>query len=180
MLGPDRNRLLPAALAGAGFLAVALAALPAMAESSVVIRDFVLSRGIDNREPVDSTDFFRPADGRAVAFVRIHNTGGPTQVSFVWHHGERSHAVVPMNVGTSPGWRTWSSVNLQPGAWRVALVDAQGEVLAERAFTVGYDPASPVASGTDDMPSARGGMGASIGEAIGRDEVPASAVYPMR
>ena len=47
------------------------------------------------------------------------------------------HGSVWLNVGTSPGWRTWSSANLRPGNWSVALIDAGGSVLVQRSFIVG-------------------------------------------
>ena len=176
----QRNGLISAALAGAGFAVVSLTALPAIAGDSVIIRDFVLSRGIENREPVEPTSFFRADDGKAVAFARLHNSGTPTSVSFIWRHGERNHAVVPMHVGTSPGWRTWSTVNLQPGSWRVALVDSRGEVLMEQAFTVAPDSPVPIASETDSMPGLeRDREGASDYPMQGA-ETPASVIYPMR
>ena len=177
---PDRKGIVSAALAGAGAVLLSLAALPAMAESSVVVRDFVLSRAIENREPVDATDAFRTDDGKAVAFARIHNNGAPTSVRFVWHHGDRNHAVVPVTVGTSPGWRTWSSVNLRPGHWRVALVDASGEVLLEKAFTVAPDWNAPVATGTDRMEGGREEIGGPAEQVLDPAEIPASATFPMR
>ncbi len=57
-------------------------------------------------------------------------------MTFKWHFGAEEYAEVQMRVGTSPGWRTWSSANLRPGGWRVELVDANGVVLMERRFTV--------------------------------------------
>ncbi len=47
------------------------------------------------------------------------------------------HGSVWLNVGQSPGWRTWSSANLRPGNWSVTLVDAGGSVLVQRSFIVG-------------------------------------------
>ena len=80
-----------------------------------------------------------------------------------------------MNIGTSPGWRTWSTANLRPGNWRVALVDASGAVLTEKAFTVGPLPAAPVAAQgvRDDAAGPAGGFGSA-------DDTPASVVYPPR
>ena len=166
---PARKKILSAALAGAGFIACGLASLPAVAESSMVVRDFVLSHGIEGREPISNTESFRVEDGKAFAFARINNTGVPTRLSFVWNHGDRHHATVPVTVGTSPGWRTWSTVTLRPGTWHVKLVDDGGEVLLEKAFTVGYGMSGPMAS-----PS---GSGPDEG---GPSDVPASVVYPGR
>ncbi|MBT5049456.1 MAG: DUF2914 domain-containing protein [Rhodospirillaceae bacterium] len=172
MMRLTRNRILSAALAGAGFVACGLASLPAVAEGSMVVRDFVLSHGIEGREPISNTDSFHVEDRKAFAFVRIHNTGAPTTMSFVWNHGERHHATVPVTIGTSPGWRTWSNIKLQAGDWHVKLVDGGGEVLLEKAFTVGprmADPMTPMASPSN------GGQ-----EMRGPRDIPASVAYPSR
>ncbi len=107
---------------------------PAHADQALVIRDFVLSRGINEREPVDITYSFLSSDKRAYAFLRINNLGAPTNVSVVWHYEDRIHAAIELEIGTSPGWRTWSSANLRPGWWRVELLDHEGLVLAEHSF----------------------------------------------
>jgi len=108
----------------------------AYAEGDLVVQDLILSRGIYQREPADTAESFELSDERAYAFARISNEGPLTNVSFVWHYGSNIHAIVDLNVGTSQGWRTWSSAKLKSGDWRVELVTEGGEVLAERAFTV--------------------------------------------
>lgn len=145
-------RLAGAAL-GALLAVPFLAAQPAVAQSSVVIRDFVLTHGIHEREPVGTTETFASADERGYAFARIANDGSPTQISFVWYYGEEMHASIDMNIGTSSGWRTWSSVNLKPGNWRVKLQDAGGAVIAERAFMVEPSGAATATSGMNDQSS---------------------------
>lgn len=169
---PARNRILSAVLAGAGFVALNLASSPAMAEGSIVVRNFVLSHGIHEREPISETETFNVEDGKAFAFARIQNTGDPTLVSFVWEYGDTVHATVPVNVGASPGWRTWSTAKLRSGNWRVKLVDDQGEVLLEKAFTVGPNSDNSVA----DVGSETGVSGDS---AI-TDDIPASISFPNR
>lgn len=176
MMRPTRNKILSATLASAGYVVCSLAALPAMAEGAVVVRNFVLSHGIEGREPINNTESFRVEDGKAFAFARIHNTGAPTTMSFVWNHGERHHATIPVTVGTSSGWRTWSTVKLRPGNWHVKLVDGGGEVVLEKAFSVGPGSpdymtpmASPSNGGSDD-----GGM------MRGPRDTPASVEYPRR
>ncbi len=123
---PTRSRILSAALAGAGFVVFNLAPLPAMADGSIVVRNFVLSHGIHEREPISETESFHVDDGKAFAFARIQNTGDPTMVSFVWEYGTTHYATIPVNVGASPGWRTWTAAKLRSGHWRVKLVDADG------------------------------------------------------
>ncbi len=172
MMSPTRNQILSAALAGAGFVAFNLASLPAMADGSIVVRNFVLSHGIHDREPISDTESFHVGDGKAFAFARIQNSGDPTMVSFVWEYGDTTHAKVPMNVGTSPGWRTWSTAQLRSGNWRVKLVDAHGEVLLEKAFTVESNSGGSVADVRDEM-------GDPDDSAI-YDDIPASVTFPVR
>ena len=145
--------------AGAAWAVSAVAASPAMAGTSLVIRDFVLTHGIYERGPVGTTDSFSIDDGRGFAFVRIANEGAPTTVSFVWMYGTETHANISMNVGTSSGWRTWSSVNLKPGKWRVDVMSNDGTILAQRSFMVDNPMSQPQTSSketkTSPQPAAR-------------------------
>lgn len=126
----------------------------ASAEEGIVLKDFVLTHGIENREPVDAAGGFDLSDGQAYAFVRMFNDGPPSDVSVVWIYEGDEHARVDLNIGTSTGWRTWSSANLKPGHWTVRLVDAHGMTLDERDFSVGsayaqdYDGDMSPASGS--------------------------------
>lgn len=122
-------------------LALGLAAIPALvrpahADGSVIIRDFVLTRGIEAREPVDAAESFAVTDQQAYAFARIANDGQPTTVVVRWRYEDEVHAEVDLTIGTSTAWRTWSSANLKPGHWNVELIAPDGLVLAERSFTV--------------------------------------------
>jgi len=102
----------------------------------LIIRDFVLTHGVEAREPADRTESFRTTDGQAYAFLRIANDGPPTDVTVQWRYEGAVHGTVDLGIGSSPGWRTWSSANLKPGDWTVEVRDAEGVVLAERRFTV--------------------------------------------
>lgn len=131
-----------AVLVGAAWTFSVFAVQPAEAAGSLVIRDFVLTHGIYEREPVGTTDSFNLDDGRAYAFVRVANDGEPTQLSFVWRYGNETHATINMNIGTSSGWRTWSSINIKPGNWLIEVKSADGMVLAQRSFMVEAPAAS--------------------------------------
>ena len=120
----------------ATIIASSLTIRSAQADQTLVIRDFVLSHGINEREPVDITYSFLPSDERVYAFLRVNNLGAPTRVSFVWYYEDRVHATVDQDIGTSPGWRTWSSANVRSGQWRVELRGHDGLVLAEHSFVV--------------------------------------------
>jgi hypothetical protein len=133
-------------LAGAAVAFSLFAAGPVQAGSAMMVRDFVLTNGIYEREPVNTTEDFMTSDGTAYAFARINNDGEPSKVSFIWQYQGSEHASVDQTIGTSGSWRTWSSVNLKPGDWRVQLVTEDGRVIAERTFKVD-DTMSPT-SGT--------------------------------
>jgi len=168
MKRPTRNKILSAALS--------LAALPVMANGSIVVRSFVLSHGIHEREPISDTETFNVDDGKTFAFARIQNDGDPTMVSFVWERDNVEHATVPVSVGASSGWRTWSTAQLRSGNWRVKLVDAQGEVLLEKAFTVGDSFDGSVSSPSQAVQSDIGGPS----DSNFNDDIPASVTFPMR
>jgi hypothetical protein len=137
MSNPLRIVRLPAALVGASLAILGIAAQPALAGDKVVVRDVVLTHNVAERMPTDSVDGFSADTDVGFAFVRISNSGDPTQVKVVWSRNGVEQGAVPLNVGTSSGWRTWSSTNLQPGNWRVQVVDANGGVLSQKDFTVG-------------------------------------------
>ena len=93
-------------------------------------------------------------DGKAFAFAQIQNTGDPTMVSFVCEYDKTHYATIPVNVGASPGWRTWSTAKLRSGNW---LLDANGEVLLEKAFTVEPNSTGNVAMPENGMQVEMGG-----------------------
>ncbi len=137
MIGSIKKFGLPMALFGATLAVSTLAAGPAAAEGELVVRDFVLTNDVVDREPTNEAAAFTTRDEKAFAFARINNTGAPTTVRVVWRHEGMEHGSVWLNVGMSSGWRTWSSANLRPGNWSVTLVDAGGSVLVQRSFIVG-------------------------------------------
>jgi hypothetical protein len=167
MMTSARFSRLAGALLGAVLAVAVPTAQPAAAQDSIVIRDFVLTHGIYEREPVGRTEAFASGDGRGYVFARIANDGAPTRISFLWYRGEDLHAAIDATIGTSAAWRTWSSVNLQPGQWRVKLRDAGGRVIAERAFTVAAEGTASADARTDEPTatvSARGGGGGAASE----------------
>ncbi len=110
---------------------------PALAaEHTIEVREFVLTRSIEAREPADETEGFAATDERAYAFARIANTGDPVTVIFVWRQGDKVHSVYTATIGPSPGWRVWSHITPRAGPWRVVLATESGKIIAERNFSV--------------------------------------------
>lgn len=166
MSNPHRFVRVPAALAGAALTVLGLAAQPALAADKVVVRDIVLTNNVAERMPTDSVDAFAADADVGFAFVRISNSGDPTQVKVVWSRAGVEQGAVPLNVGTSSGWRTWSSTSLRPGNWRVQVVDANGGVLSQKDFTVG--PRAVASQPQQD--------GVAQRDSVSRDNMPALRV----
>lgn len=57
-------------------------------------------------------------------------------VFFRWYHENELFFEMNSKIGVSPHWRTYSSIGLQPGSWRVQLVDRDGNLLEEIQFRV--------------------------------------------
>ena len=90
-------RAMSAAVVAATLSLGLFVAQPAQA-GSVVIRDFVLTHGINEREPMGTTEQFAMNDQRGFAFARLNNDGAPTNVSFVWEIDNQVHASIDMSV----------------------------------------------------------------------------------
>ena len=78
-----RRRTLAAAASCAALIGCLAVGGPAHADNDLVIRDFVLTHGVYQREPIDTAESFSPADERGTIFARITNEGAPTNVTVV-------------------------------------------------------------------------------------------------
>ncbi len=105
-------------------------------EDTLYIIDFLLCRDVVEREPIDIVQSYTMDDERAWAFARIHNTTGMHNVEFRWFYEDEEYFFMDSRVGDSPNWRTYSSVTLQPGAWRVEILNKYGTQLREIRFHV--------------------------------------------
>lgn len=130
-----------AALAGLVLGALSVTATPAFAEMTV--RDFILTTGVNDREPVDNINAVQASDGsgKVTIFARIKNTGEKSSAIFVWYKGDAERARKTVNIGASSGWRTWSLSAVDVGTWRVLVADGEGNVLAEKTFEVAGEAA---------------------------------------
>lgn len=130
-----KHPLLPTLLA-LPFLLLAGAPAEVAAQDGISV-EIVVTTGVEDREPVDATAAFPLEVGRVYAWMRV--TGATDQaIQVVWGH-DLDVFTVPLEIGGSP-WRTWSSKNIPPewaGEWIVEVQDAEGNVLASSAFTVG-------------------------------------------
>ncbi|MGM0576167.1 MAG: DUF2914 domain-containing protein [Myxococcota bacterium] len=108
--------------------------------------DAALCLDVERREPVGvGTDFGDDVE-RLTAWVKVDNPGAPTTVTMIWRHEGEERARLTLDVGTSPGWRTWSRKHVRPGDtgdWAVEVRDEDGRTLRTVAFRV--HPAGAIA-----------------------------------
>ena len=103
---------------------------------TLYVREMVLAQDVVERTPIDVVQAFDVSDGEAWAFARIFNTGPLRNVIFKWYYEESLYYTFEAKVGTSKNWRTYSSVTLREGAWRVEMEDHKGNQLKEIRFHV--------------------------------------------
>lgn len=119
---------------------VSLVVIPATAAlaQQLQVEDAAVCTNVVDRQPVDSAASFPASVGRLYCFNRIVGAQDPTQVIHAWYYGDEERARVTLSVNGS-NWRTYSSKLIQPheiGAWRVEVLDADGNTLETVQFEV--------------------------------------------
>jgi len=97
-----------------------------------------ICKDVIDREPVDSGTSFVATVGKLYCFTKITGAQSPTQVTHVWLFDGTERARVDLAVGAA-SWRTFSSKIIQEhelGAWRVDVMDPEGNVLKTLEFEV--------------------------------------------
>ncbi len=107
-----------------------------MNRDTLFVIDFVLAKDVLEREPVEIVDSYNIDDSRAWSFARIHNSEMMQNIHFEWYHDDELYFEMSTRIGISSDWRTYSSVTLQPGHWRVVLKDRHGQALDKIRFDV--------------------------------------------
>jgi hypothetical protein len=114
---------------------------PAMHEEETVelgVSVAAICRDVVDREPVDSGNSFTADVGKLYCFTKITGAQFPTHVTHVWSFDGTERARVELAVNAA-SWRTFSSKIIQAhelGAWRVEIVDPEGNVLKTLEFEV--------------------------------------------
>ena len=105
----------------------------------IAIKRLVVSRGVENREPIAAAETFSIQDGtRLYAFVEVDNPSleeTEINVSFETPDG-RSRGAIPLHVGPGARWRTWAQTRFADveGTWTVSVRDAKGVLLCQTMF----------------------------------------------
>lgn len=113
-------------------------AASAYAVDGLQVEGAAICENVVDREPVDAGSSFPVSVGRLYCFTKIVGAGSPTEVTHVWYFGDAERGRVTLSVGGS-NWRTYSSKIVQEheaGAWRVEVLDADGNTLETVEFEV--------------------------------------------
>jgi hypothetical protein len=106
----------------------------------------LLTSDVVEREPTTRSAEIRGERGnvgRVFFYTEVRGLSGQ-QLRYRWERDGHLEAEMPMQVGTSWRWRTYSRKDLLPdqtGEWRVQLLDEADRVLAEATFVYRTDPA---------------------------------------
>jgi hypothetical protein len=109
-------------------------AVSELAKSDLEVVEFVLAQQIDAREPKNIVENFNKENQRGYAFARL-SSPEIKDVTFIWFREGKEYSRYKTTVQAAKKWRTFSSVKLRPGHWKVQLV-SNDAVLAEKAFTL--------------------------------------------
>ena len=116
-------------------IACFLGLLPLHSDDTPLVADRVkvvegaICHSVDKRQPINIIGSNNPAStklGKLYCWTKVFNAYEPTKVIHVWYWQNTKMAEVPLDVGRSPGWRTWSSKRIQShqkGEWRVEVLD---------------------------------------------------------
>ncbi len=117
--------------------AVVQAAAEAQSDAATDLKlvEFVLANEIVSREPKEVVESFTEGGDRGFAFARI-NSKATTEVTFLWTRNGHECARIKSPIQAAKTWRTYSSVKLRSGDWKVQLLDQNKVVLAEKSFSV--------------------------------------------
>lgn len=103
-----------------------------------------LGSAIADRDLVGEATRFEADGGRIYARLVVDNPGPEATLTMVWRRDGHVVQSLPVTVGHSPRWRTWSYKTLREadvGRWTVEVQDAEGTPIAEAAFEVVPPPA---------------------------------------
>ncbi len=100
---------------------------------------FLLTRGVEGREPLEATATFKPGE-KVYAFLEVANADGSTHaLSLRWVKEDANIGEpVALTIGASPHWRTWSWRRApdQAGSYRCLVETEDGQQVAEMPFHV--------------------------------------------
>lgn len=112
---------------------------PDFAHPTLEVVDYGLGTGVENRQLTGQADSFDLSVGKVWAWIKVNNSGDPSQVTMVWKRDGEESWRIDLNVGTSPAWRTWSRKTIRKwdaGIWTVDILAPDGTMIESIEFEV--------------------------------------------
>ena len=106
---------------------------------SLTVEEFEFGTAMENREIVNPDSSFSADVGQVYCFTRITGADTETSITHIWYLDGVEMATVELTV-RGPNWRTWSTKTIfsdWTGEWSVDVLDAEGNLLRSKSFTVG-------------------------------------------
>ncbi len=100
--------------------------------------EVVVTTGIQDRIPVDAIQSYAASVESLYCYCRMIGVRSEATIEHVWYHNGREVSRISLPVRSS-NWRTWSKKTIPAGgrgAWRVDVLDDQGEILGSQGFTL--------------------------------------------
>ncbi len=135
------------------FIIITLVTIPAMAQTpstpdttqkaaatekpgqTISATKIAFCTGVENRDPVGEASEFAPSVGKLYCWSDIANTGEATTITHVWYFNDNEMGRVELPI-KYPRNRVWSSKTIyenSAGAWRVDILDSNGDKITEKA-----------------------------------------------
>ncbi|MFH1282818.1 MAG: DUF2914 domain-containing protein [bacterium] len=98
-----------------------------------------LGTGIEEREVVGESEIFDlNVSNKVYCWSCVKGAEEPTKILHKWYYGDNMISEISLNIAY-PRHRTWSYKTITPdmaGAWKVEVIDNEGNLLGVKAFSV--------------------------------------------
>ncbi len=94
---------------------------------------------VETRTPEEIGIVFPDSIGKVYCFTMVQNLGSIQSVTHEWSFEGNTISIIPMEIGRSHYWRSWSYQTIQShktGNWTVTFRDNLGDSLASVHFTI--------------------------------------------
>lgn len=111
------------------------------ASPELELLELVMAHGVERHHPVGAASSFSAANPPYVAYMQIANNSENEQQVVIRYQHESGREVGPARLtipAHSPGWRTFSRTAwvTHPGGWTVTVSTRDGQLLAQREFSI--------------------------------------------
>lgn len=103
---------------------------------TLYVKEILLAKDVVERQPIDVVQTFDLEDDTGWCFAKIYNDGPMRDVNFKWYHEGDLYYTFEAKVGSSKNWRTYSSVTLREGSWRIELTGPEDNIMKEVRFHI--------------------------------------------